>query len=852
MGKKYVIKTNRKENLIFMNNTLLKYFFILITMLDCHSIFGQQVVPIISYNTNTNGQVELEINSSSDKYYILKIRHHVDSTFDIATSMVLGETGMTIISEPLGNYPIEHYEVTEYSIAAPVDADGDGIDDVTEFQNMPTDGPFSAAGSMNIIRGAVAVDSFSTFKALSVRKDVVQWSPFLDGKEFVKYLIDDFDSIHPKIYFINSKTHNLHVNFANTVGIDFLNGNIKKGQIIYHPTSISNNGTLGTFAFNYSNGFSEDFEVVQRTHELLAANMPFIENNLSYFITENTELQYSQDSLLFEGSRVPVLLEADVYGDVDYWGLNPSEGFGLFRQMNPDDVPGAKDIVLYESLPNLLPRVAGIMTSVIQTPLSHVNLRAIQNQIPNAFIRNPLAIDSIANLLNKYIYFKVEQDNYVIREATLEEVNDWFEDIRPTEEQVPPLNLDYTAILPLDDIEFVMFDGFGAKCANVATMRTFGFPEGTIPDGFGVPFYFYQEFMKHNGFFKEIESIINNAAFQADRNVRDEMLLAFREKIEAGRMPNWMSVELQKMQGEFPNGTPIRVRSSTNNEDLPGFNGAGLYDSKTHYSDEGHIAKTVKQIYASLWNLRAFEERDFYRINHFKASMGILCHPSYQDEKANGVGVSTDPIYGTSNTFYLNSQVGEELITNPNGTVLPEEILLDRVWLNNDDHIIIQRSSLFHGDSIIMNREYLNQMRDYLSTIHDEFAQLYHATGVDNFAMDIEYKITSDDQLIIKQARPWVSFVLDEEFANPAIDNIEMTVFPNPADESITLACDYCHLTAIKITNMMGQSIEPNVISYPTISSVRINVQELPKGVYVVSGFVTNNNRFYSRKFVKQ
>ena len=58
---------------------------------------------------------------------------------------------------------------------------------------------------------------------------------------------------------------------------------------------------------------------------------------------------------------------------------------------------GSRDIVLYDQLPNSLPRVGGIMTSVVQTPLSHVNLRAIQDNVPNAYIADPLSIDSIAN-----------------------------------------------------------------------------------------------------------------------------------------------------------------------------------------------------------------------------------------------------------------------------------------------------------------------------------------------------------------------------------------------------------------------------------------------------------------------
>ena len=54
----------------------------------------------------------------------------------------------------------------------------------------------------------------------------------------------------------------------------------------------------------------------------------------------------------------------------------------------------------------------------------------------------------------------------------------------------------------------------------------------------------------------------------------------------------------------FPEGRSIRCRSSTNNEDLPGFSGAGLYDSTTHHPLEGHLSKSIKQVYASLWNFR--------------------------------------------------------------------------------------------------------------------------------------------------------------------------------------------------------------------------------------------------------
>ncbi|MCF8372869.1 MAG: hypothetical protein K9H64_14700 [Bacteroidales bacterium] len=466
-----------------------------------------QEVPILNYSTNENGQIQLAVGSTQDNYYILKVRHSSVGDFELSTSITLGTPGITIITEPLGNYPLDHYQVLEYSIASPTDCDGDGVDDITEFYNIPAQGPFNSAETIDIEDGALVINSLTTFKQLSVTKDHVQWAEYLDGKRYLKYIISDFNTAYPKIYFINTETYTLHEDFANAVGVEYLGDNVKKGEIIYHPTTISNNGTLGTFTFNYSNGHGQAFEVVQRCYELIAANMPFLKNNLSYFVTLSYEAEYYLEEALFQNSRVSSLFEADVFADVDYWALNMAEGFGYFRKLNLDEMPGSRDIVLLESLPNTLPRVGGIMTSVIQSPLSHVNLRAIQDRIPNAFVRDPLSNESIASLLDHYIYYKVEQDKYFVREATLIEVNEWFDDIRPQEEQIPALNLTYTTILPLDEISFDMSDGFGAKCANVATMRTFGFPDNTIPDGFGVPFYFYQEFMKYNGFFNEIIAV---------------------------------------------------------------------------------------------------------------------------------------------------------------------------------------------------------------------------------------------------------------------------------------------------------------------------------------------------------
>jgi hypothetical protein len=261
--------------------------------------------------------------------------------------------------------------------------------------------------------------------------------------------------------------------------------------------------------------------------------------------------------------------------------------------------------------------------------------------------------------------------------------------------------------------------------------------------------------MKHNGFYDYAKQLLRNTEFRKNSETQIAELEKLRSLIKKGKMPNWMMEALDEMHKSFPKGRSIRCRSSTNNEDLPGFSGAGLYDSFTHKPDEGHFSKSIKQVYASLWNFRAFEEREFYRVDHFTTAMGVLVHPNYKGELANGVAVTADILYQTDGNYYVNTQVGEDLVTNPEQASIPEEMLLD--WWNSRDFQMMRSSNRRSDGGQLLASEHREQLRDHLGKIHGKFARLYGKSIEDeSFAMEIEFKITSDGQLAIKQARPWV------------------------------------------------------------------------------------------------
>ena len=704
------------------------------------------------------------VTSTSTDYFVLFVRPDLNVDREIPISVTLGEDGETTLTEQLPALPVAHYRVEKYSVDDPGDVDGDCTHDIDELADVGTMNPVNRARSIDLINGTTAIPDRAAFEHLSYQGKQVVIDFHLRDLEFVKFFLYDMDTDRPGVYFMNTVTHRSHSSFAVSVYVP-QRGRMR-GEIVYHPNVVAPDGSLGVYRFEFQPVDSYAFGAVQYAYEVMAASMPLLENNLAYYPMPLRALPlYHEEKTLYDNSRVNVLLEEDILPEVDFISLNQGTGYGFLRVMERDERPSPRDIVIYESLPNDLSRVAGIITTVPQTPLSHVNLRAVQDSIPNAFVRDAIDDDTIDSLMESHVQYSVTRDGYTIRAATKAEVDAHYDASRPATAQTPQRDLSVTEITALSDIGFDDWEAFGVKAANVAVLGTLGFTDGTVPDGFAVPFYFYDEFMKANDLYTEVSTMLADSDFQTDYDTQEDMLKDLRDDIKDATTPDWIITALEAMHAEFPDGTSLRYRSSTNNEDLPGFSGAGLYDSKTQDPDEtleDGIDKSIKGVWASLWNFRAFVERDFHRIDHLATAMGVLVHPNYSDELANGVAVSYDPLGDRDDVYYVNTQVGEDLVTNPNELSVPEEVLL----LSGGSYEVLVFSNQVEGRQLIMKTAQMAQLRGHLTTIHDSFKALYDPAADEPFAMEIEFKITSEDVLAIKQARPWV-FDGAEGFVTP-------------------------------------------------------------------------------------
>ena len=737
--------------------------------------------PGASYNpTPTDVEVDsvpIVVTSTTDDYFVLYVR---GTTVDLPVLVKRGEAGTTTLAENVKALTKERYRVEKYLIADPADVDGDCIDDITELDDLGTNNPVNAAGSLDLNDGAVGIPDPETFEVLA-----------RDG-EHLKFVVFGLHTKSPRMYFHNTSTHPNHMTFLEVLldeGLEQDRVNVARGYIDYHPSLEAADGSPGIYVT--WDARLHRFRDVNILHTLIAANMLVIEQDLVYLFNHDQLLQIQHELPLYETSRIPLIFHYDLWPEANYVPLNEEVGFGLLRVLEPDERPSFRDVVIYETLPNNLPRVAGIISTVPQTPLSHVNLRAVQDGIPNAFIRGATDSSSIAGLIGSHVRYEVSENGYTIRAATRQEVDAHYESSRPATSQTPQRDLSVTEIRPLSEIGFDDWDAFGVKAANVAVLGTFGFPEGTVPDGFAIPFYFYDEFMKHNDFYTRIETMLADADFQENFDTQDEELKDLRDAIEDGETPAWILTALADMNTGFPQGTTNRkYRSSTNNEDLPRFNGAGLYDSKSQKPDEDEedgLDKSLKEVYASLWTFRAFTERDFHRIDHLTAAMGILVHPSYKDELVNGVAVSFKPIQGVRGWgYYVNSQVGEDLVTNPEAHSVPEELLL----YNDGSYRIVATSNQVAPGELLMSSGQIGQLRRHLQEIHNHFKGLYNPAAGEPFAMEIEFKITSENILAIKQARPWVFSGVATAPPGKTLPSAPINLAVAPGDTSLTVVWD--------------------------------------------------------------
>lgn len=459
---------------------------------------------------------------------------------------------------------------------------------------------------------------------------------------------------------------------------------------------------------------------------------------------------------------IPVVTTDEIYRGLQYQPLNLGETIGQLRRLTAAELAAGyvspRELAVLDRVPEDITVVAGVITEEFQTPLSHVNVLSQQRGTPNMALREARSL--LAAYDGQWVRLRVGAFSYSIEPATQADADAFWAGRRPGPTAVPPPDYSRQGLISLDGLRLSDISAVGGKAAHFGELRRIR--DVRVRPGFAIPVHYYREFMQQHGFDRDLAALLADSRFRSDGIYRKQGLADLQTRMRAAPISAGLLALLEaRINTDFP-ATRMRFRSSTNAEDLRGHSGAGLYDSESGQPGDARrpVENALRAVWSSLWNFRAFEERDWVRIDHDAVAMGVLVHPTYVDELANGVAVTANPFDESldgEDAFYINAQRGEESVVSPRPGVIADQLLYF-FFHSGQPATYFARSSLTAGGAPVLSRAELFDLGSQLDAIRAHFTPLYPTPKGLPLAMDVEFKLEqvgTERVIEIKQARPY-------------------------------------------------------------------------------------------------
>lgn len=654
----------------------------------------------------------------------------------------------------------------------------------------PADAPVDG---YQVVEGACLVsgtapDSLSTITCRA-DFDALSAAPFdsaLPGAISMKIVLDRLDS--DAIYFQNTGKYDIHYKFVST----HLSGN---GKPIV--------GDLATF--NATEYFSPDRRFVLGAVTYYAGPDKWA-LELSPYDTASAEMitllydkastaSYFGPKLAFHPTssalvttagtlpeRIPVVTTDDLYAGIDYQPLSTGEAVGRLHfttaaSLAAGEYLSFQNIVVLDSAPNDISVVQGIITQEFQTPLSHVNVLSHARGTPNMGLRHAVTDPRLTQYKDQLVKIVVGPEAWTIAPVTQEEAEAYWAAHAPPPVTLPAANLSVTGFANLRDVTpepmapTTLIDAlrtsiraYGGKAAHYSVLlRTPGVP---IKDGFAIPIFYYDQFMQQNGFYTRVDAMLADPSFTSSPAVREATLATFRADMLVAPIDPAFRALLAAKATEFTTVSKLRFRSSSNSEDLEGFPCAGCYESHSGLvANVDDMLTAIRRVYADAWSLRTFEIRSYYRVDHKTVGMGLLVHPNYPNEEANGVAVTANPFVSGAldPAFYINVQAGGdvEVVAPPPG--ITSDQLVYYFDQPNQPTAYITHSNLIPAGQTVLTPTQIHELGVALAAIRQRFSAAYGPAAGNTgwYALEVDFKF--DDAAnpgqpptcYIKQARPY-------------------------------------------------------------------------------------------------
>lgn len=473
-----------------------------------------------------------------------------------------------------------------------------------------------------------------------------------------------------KVYFVNSQRFKFHKDFLLATYL------VPRGADVFTPIYIEEDrrfivGTIAwqkpveKFTWELWEGDLAPAELIKTAND--AINSHFFE-----------KVAYKPNSIRQEDASENLGLDRvsqdELNRNQEYLALNTGKAVGRIHIVEKyDDTVeiGDNEIIVLKELPPSLPPVRGIIVAKPSSPLSHINILAKGWNVPNIYIKDA---DKLFKEFDTYVVsLNATMTDYKIERASSEMLKKDF--ISP-DQVVPPVDLKVKRLAGLREMRARDSVRYGSKAANQGEMLRARVAGVIIPDGFSIPYFWYDKFMKDNGFDHKIVEWQDDLEFVHNPRVRRHKLEEFRNAIQKAPFDDSLRKEVISQWRTQLGGRPVFVRSSSNSEDLPNFSGAGLYSSVPNVREADKLIDAVKKVWGSLWKFEAYEARVRNYVSQKDVYMSALVQLGVDMQKG-GVMITKDPFDKDSDdSVYISAVCGHNSKVVDNSG-LPEQILFN-------------------------------------------------------------------------------------------------------------------------------------------------------------------------------
>jgi pyruvate,water dikinase len=624
------------------------------------------------------------------------------------------------------------------------------------------------------------------------------------------------DTLQPNeyLYFINSQHYVYHYDFIKNVLMsdilnkflgklmldifDFNNRNYRENnRRQFVLLTLIRYGDIDKYALEIP---AEDDLPVVELIELFSTiqNRVFFGDKLYFKPSSNLTERTANSALQMENTSFKVISTNEIYNGVQYMPYHTGSVYGYLKLLRESDMERPtiteNDIVFADFVPNDIPPCAAIVTSVFQAPLCHVSILCQNRNTPNMYLKTVFNLQDSEQLSltsGSFIQITVKSSSYTIanmddklteiQKTQILEMQSMQTDVKRKPIDLPKIELPgLFSYCPKQCLLYTSWkrEWCGEKANSLRELHSAWNNNVTDQkvhvDGFVIPFFAYFKHMEQvvahlsqrgivfpdstQPVHKCIASWLKKEDSQATLSQKLGLLCSCIQQIPLDESVFQLIMKAVQQL----NTSRVIMRSSTNAEDLVGFNGAGLYLSESVSCDDPDACKElVRRIWMSVWSEKAYAERALYKIDQSLIGMAILVQPflSLDSETVKGVCLTHAPIRSDFGAIFINVQsISTGDVTDSKGNIPEQMVVYSNAGVTVQE--LISRStgtdSNCTTDVTIMSDEQVELLYSAVKKLKK--TTIFRSYNRKNCCADIEFLINRNNEqkyvLHILQVRP--------------------------------------------------------------------------------------------------